>query len=52
MKVTFGVVGAVNGNTIELLRNRRGYRNLRYLLLKAQQMAVPRTEFVVMKKVA
>jgi transposase len=52
MKVPFGVVEAVNGNIKALLRRGRGYRNLRYLLLKAQQMAASKTEFVAMKKVA
>jgi transposase len=52
MKVPFGVVEAVNGNIKALLRRGRGYRNLRYLLLKAQQMAASKTEFVIMKKVA
>ena len=52
MKVPFGVVEAVNGNIKSLLRRGRGYRNLRYLLLKAQQMAASKTEFVAMRKVA
>ncbi len=30
----------------------RGYKNLRYLLLKAQRMAVTKTEFVAFKKAA
>ena len=51
-KVPLGVVEAVNGNIKSLLRRGRGYRNLRYLLLKAQRMAVTRTEFVVFKKAA
>ena len=52
MKVPFGVVEAVNGNMKALLRRGRGYRNLRYLLLKAQQMAASKTAFVAMEKVA
>jgi transposase len=52
IKVPFGVVEAVNGNIKALLRRGRGYKNLRYLLLKAQRMAVLRTEFVVFRKVA
>lgn len=52
VKVRFGVVEAVNGNIKTLLRRGRGYRNLRYLLLKAQRMAVTKTEFVVFKKAA
>lgn len=51
-KVPFGVVEAVNGNIKALLRRGRGYRNLRYLLLKAQRMAVQKTEFVVFRKAA
>lgn len=51
-KVPLGVVEAVNGNIKSLLRRGRGYRNLRYLLLKAQRMAATRTEFVVFRKAA
>jgi transposase len=51
-KVPLGVVEAVNGNIKSLLRRGRGYRNLRYLLLKAQRMAATRTEFVVFPKAA
>jgi transposase len=51
-KVPMGVVEAVNGNIKSLLRRGRGYKNLRYLLLKAQHMAVTKTEFVVFKKAA
>ena len=51
-KVPFGVVEAVNGNIKALLRRGRGYRNMRYLLLKAQRMAVQKTEFVVFRKAA
>ena len=43
---------AVNGNIKSLLRRGRGYKNLRYMLLKAQRMAVTKTEFVVFKKAA
>jgi hypothetical protein len=46
------VVEAINGNLKTLLRRGRGYKNLRYLLLKAQQMAATRTEFVVFQKAA
>jgi hypothetical protein len=31
-----------------LLRRGRGYKNLGYLLLKAQRMAVTKTEFIVL----
>ena len=51
-KVPLGVVEAVNGNIKSLMRRGRGYRNLRYLLLKAQKMAAARTEFVVFTKAA
>jgi transposase len=51
-KVPMGVVEAVNGNIKTLLRRGRGYKNLRYLLLKAQRMAATRTEFVVFRKAA
>lgn len=51
-KVPLGVVEAINGNIKSLLRRGRGYKNLRYLLLKAQRMAATRTEFVAFKKAA
>jgi transposase len=51
-KVPLGVVEAVNGNIKSLLRRRRGYQNLRYLLLKAQRIAATKTEFVVFRKAA
>jgi len=50
VKVRFGVVEAINGNIKALLRRGRGYKNLRYLLLKAQRMAVTKTDFVVFRK--
>jgi transposase len=52
MKVPMGVVEAVNGNIKSIIRRGRGYKNLRYLLLKAQRMAATKTEFVVFRKVA
>ena len=52
VKVRFGVVEAINGNIKTLLRRGRGYRNLTYLLLKAQRMAVTRTDFVAFQKAA
>ena len=51
-KVPLGMVEAINGNIKCLLRRGRGYKNLRYLLLKAQRMAATRTEFVVFRKAA
>jgi transposase len=51
-KAPLGVVEAVNGNIKSLLRRGRGYKNLRYLLLKAQRMAAAKIEFVVSRKAA
>jgi transposase len=51
-KVPLGMVEAINGNIKSLLRRGRGYKNLRYLLLKAQRMAATRTDFVVFRKAA
>ena len=51
-KVRFGAVEAINGNIKILLRRGRGYKNLSYLLLKAQRMAVTKTEFIVLQKAA
>lgn len=51
-KVPMGVVEAVNGNIKTLIRRGRGYKNLRYLLLKCQRMAATHTEFVVFKRAA
>jgi len=46
------VVEAINGNIKTLLRRGRSYKNLSYLLLKAQRMAVTKTEFIVLQKAA
>jgi transposase len=51
-RIAMGVVEAINGNIKTLLRRGRGYKNLRYLLLKAQRLAVTRTEFVTIRKAA
>jgi transposase len=51
-KVPMGVVEAINGNLKTLLRRGRGYKNLRYFLLKAQRMAALKTEFVAFRKAA
>lgn len=51
-KVPLGVVEDINDNIKSLLRRGRGYKNLRYLLLKAQRMAATRTKFMVVKKAA
>ena len=52
IKPPLGVVEAVNGNIKMLIRRGRGYKNLRYLLLKAQYMTAIRTEFVAFMKAA
>src|ERR1700678_3504054 len=51
-KVPMGVVEAVNGNIKALLRRGRGYRDMNYLLLKAQRLAPTKTEFVAFRKAA
>ncbi|HEY6847842.1 MAG TPA: ISL3 family transposase [Terracidiphilus sp.] len=51
-KVPMGGVEAVNGNIKALLRRGRGYRDMNYLLLKAQRLAATKTEFVAFQKAA
>ena len=51
-KIPMGVVEAVNGNIKALLRRGRGYRDLNYLLLKAQRIAATKTEFIAFRKAA
>jgi len=51
-KVRFGVVEAINANIKSVLRRGRGYKNLRYLLLKVRRMVVTNTEFVAVQKAA
>jgi transposase len=51
-KVPLGVVEAVNGNIKALMRRGRGYRDLDYLLLKAQRLAATKTQFVAFQKAA
>src|SRR5262249_27241635 len=51
-KVRFGVVEAINGNIRMLINRGRGYKNMRYLLLKAKRMAVPNTDLVSFPKTA
>jgi len=50
-KVRFGVVEAINGNIRMLINRGRGYKNMRYLLLKAKRMAVTNTEYVAFQKI-
>ena len=49
-KVRFGVVEAINGNIRMLINRGRGYKNMRYLLLKAKRMVVTNTEYVAFQK--
>ena len=51
-KIPMGVVGPVNANIKALLRRGRGYRDLNYLLLKAQRLAATKTEFVAFRRAA
>ena len=51
-RLQLGVVEAINGNIKTLLRRGRGYRDLNYLLLKAQRLAATKTEFVAFQKAA
>jgi len=51
-KVPLGVVEAINGTIKALLRRGRGYRDLDYLLLKAQRLVATKTEFVAFQKAA
>jgi transposase len=51
-KVRFGVVEAINGNIRMLINRGRGYKNMRYLLLKAKRTAVTNTAYVAFQKVA
>jgi len=46
------VVEAVNGNIKSLRRRGRGRKILRHLLLKAQPMAVTKTQFIAIQKAA
>jgi len=50
-KVRFGVVEAVNGNIRMLINRGRGYKNLRYLLLKAKRIAVTNVQFIAVHTV-
>jgi len=50
-KVRFGVVEAINGNIRMLINRGRGYKNTRYLLLKAKRMSVTNTEYVAFQKI-
>jgi transposase len=51
-KVPLGVVEDVNGNIKALLRRGRGYKNLRYLLLKVQRLAATRSQCLILQKAA
>ena len=49
-RVRFGVVEALNGNIRMLINRGRGYKNVRYLLLKAKRMAVTNLQFVELER--
>jgi hypothetical protein len=49
--VRFGVVEAINGNIRMLINRGRGYKNIRYLLLKAKRMAVTNTQYAAFQNV-
>lgn len=51
-KVPLGVVLGVNENVKALFRRGHSYRDLDYLLLKAQRSATTKTEFVAFQKAA
>jgi transposase len=50
-KVRFGVVEAINANIRMLINRGRGYKNTRYLLLKAKRMVATNTEYVAIEKI-
>lgn len=50
-KVRFGVVEAINGNIRMLINRGRGYKNMRYLLLKAKRIAAANTEYVAFQQI-
>ncbi len=49
-KVPLGVVEAINGNIKALLRRGRGYRDMNYLLLKAQDWHSPKPNSLLFRK--
>src|SRR5438045_2953349 len=49
--VRMGVVEAVNGNIRMLINRGRGYKNLRYLLLKAKRLAVSNLELLAVRRI-
>jgi len=51
-KVRMGVVEAVNGNIRMLINRGRGYKNLRYLLLKAKRLAVSNLDLLAVRRIA
>jgi transposase len=50
-KVRMGVVEAVNGNIRMLINRGRGYKNLRYLLLKAKRLSVSNLELLAVRRI-
>ena len=50
-KVRMGVVEAVNGNIRMLINRGRGYKNLRYLLLKAKRLSASNLELLAVRRI-
>lgn len=50
-QVRFGAVEALNGNIRMLINRGRGYKNVRYLLLKAKRMAVTNAQFIELQQI-
>ncbi len=51
-KVRFGVVEALNANIRLLINRGRGYKNLRYLFLKAKRKIVSKVELLAVQRVS
>jgi transposase len=49
-KVRFGVVEAIHGNIRMLINRGRGYKNMRYLLLKAKRLTATNTEYIAFQR--
>src|SRR2546427_13200740 len=50
-KVRMGVVEAVNGNIRMLINRGRGYKNLRYLLLKAKRLSASNLDLLAVRRI-
>ena len=45
------IPATINGNIRMLINRGRGYKNMRYLLLKAKRMVVTNTEYVAVRQI-